>query len=155
MAGEYVRGMPVIQSSSIALAKVLRNENRLKKQNEHKIRYRGRPLPQYHSPHRQLHSRKSFHVISRQSSTAWSSTPVMPQLMKRNSFPRSGNTIFHNKASRPAVSALGFNKRWTSQTLRQPYAYLSKRWPWPDLAGFIVTIRLSLMGESYTAKRCK
>lgn len=130
--GGCVRGMLVIQSSSIAPDLVLRNEKRLKKQNDHRVRYHGRPLPQYRSLHPQLHSKGVLDIIRRQSSAACPSNPGMPQLMKPSLFPHSGNSMFPSKASRAAVSALGYNKHWASQTLRQPYAYLSKLWPWPD-----------------------
>lgn len=116
--GGYVRGMPVIQSSSIALDKAMRNGDHLKKRNDHKISYHGRPLPRHCWLHLQFYSREMFHVSRGKSSTACPSNPVMLQLMKRSLFPRSGNTGCHNKASRPAVSALGFNRHWTSQTLR-------------------------------------
>lgn len=130
--GGHVKGTPAILSSSIALDRVSRSGNLLRKRNNYKIRYYARPLPRYHWLQPLLHSREIFHVIRGQPLTAPPSNPVMLQLMKRSLFPHSGNTGSRSKASRPAVSALGCCRHWTSQTLHQPYAYPSKLWPWLD-----------------------
>lgn len=116
--GENIRDMPVLPSSSIVPEKVLRSEDHLKKRNEHKISFHGGPLPRPYWLQPHSYSTEIHHVIPRKSLTACPFNPAILQLMKRSSFPRSGNTGSRNKASRQAVSALGFNRHWTSQTLR-------------------------------------
>ena len=105
-----VRGMLLIQTSSFALDKVLRKEEFLKKQIDDKIGYQGRSLPQCHLLNPQTYSQKGFQMIRRHSSPACPSNLGMSRRLKRSSFPRSGNTMFHSKVYKLAASAFGCKK---------------------------------------------